>query len=115
MQLNVTSARASRLIAGPEDTDRALFGDQLHLDLDLSDDNLPAGTRLAIGSAVIEITAQPHTGCDKFTKRFGVEARQLVNSPAGRQLNLRGRCARVVVAGIIRRGDTVRKVPAPPG
>jgi MOSC domain-containing protein YiiM len=112
MQLNITSARASAAIAGAADEARALFGDQLHLDLDLSEANLPAGTRLAMGTAVIEITPRPHTGCEKFRKRFGLEAVRFVNSPAGRELSLRGRCARVVTSGVISRGDVVRRLPA---
>jgi MOSC domain-containing protein YiiM len=86
-----------------------LSGDQLVIDLDLSAENLPPGTRLAIGSAVIAITDQPHTGCAKFTERFGLDAFQLVNSPLGRTLNLRGVNARVVQPGIIRVGDSVTK------
>ena len=109
MQLNVIGARAVALVAG----DRSrwpLAGDQLVVDLDLSADNLPPGTRLAIGSAVIEVTAPPHTGCGKFVERFGVAAQKLVNSPAGRRLNLRGINARVVRAGVIRVGDVAARV-----
>ncbi len=109
MQLNVINARAAALVAA--DTDRrVLAGDQLHLDLDLSADNLPAGTRLALGSAVIEVTDQPHTGCQKFSARFGVDALRFVNSPEGKALRLRGLNARVVVPGTVRTGDTVRKL-----
>jgi hypothetical protein len=109
MQLNVINSRLSRFVAiDPER--RALAGDQLHLDLDLSEANLPPGTRLALGSAVIEVTAKPHTGCAKFVERFGREAMRFVNSPTGRQLRLRGLNARVVVAGTVRPGDAVRKV-----
>ena len=109
MQLNVINARAASLVADHTDR-RALAGDQLHLDLDLSTDNLPAGTRLALGTAIIEVTAQPHTGCKKFSARFGSDAWRFVNSPVGKELRLRGLNARVVVPGIVRRGDTVRKV-----
>jgi len=105
-QLNVMNARASALVA-VEPGRRALAGDQLHLDIDLSHANLPAGTRLQIGSAVIEITAEPHTGCGKFRARFGADALRFVNSPVGHELRLRGACAKVVVAGEIRRGDRV--------
>jgi MOSC domain-containing protein YiiM len=87
-----------------------LAGDQLFIDLDLSDANLPPGTRLAIGSAVIEVTAQPHTGCSKFVERFGVDAMTFVNSGERRDLRLRGINARVVNAGVLRVGDTVRKL-----
>jgi len=115
MQLNVINARLAALVAGPDgDADRrALAGDQLHLDLDLSTANLPAGTRLAIGDAVIEVTPDPHTGCAKFTQRFGLDAMRFVNSPSGKELRLRGLCARVVQPGTIRVGDTVA-VDRPP-
>ena len=111
MQLNIINARLSRLVGGDDDDVRALAGDQLHVDLDLSDDNLPAGTRLAIGDAVIEITDQPHTGCAKFAARFGMEALRFVNSGAGKELRLRGINAKVVVPGTIRRGDAITKLP----
>src|SRR4026209_2879792 len=89
MQLNVMNVRAAALVAQhPERW--ALAGDQLYVDLDLSGENLPAGTRLGIGSAVLEVTAEPHRGCAKFTKRFGLDAMRWVNSQAGRELNLRG-------------------------
>lgn len=110
-QLNVINARLSAFVAIDPDR-RALAGDQLHLDLDLSQANLPAGTRLAVGSAVIEVTAKPHLGCAKFVDRFGRDAMRFVNSPVGRELRLRGLNARVVVAGTVRPGDEVRKLPA---
>jgi hypothetical protein len=109
MQLNIMNARVIALIA--QETDRRqLAGDQLFLDLDLSKENLPPGTRLAIGSAVIEVTPQPHTGCKKFVARFGLDAMKFVNSPVGKQLCLRGINAKVVQPGVIRVGDEVRKV-----
>ncbi len=109
MQINVMNARAAALIAQSKDR-WPLAGDQLFLDLDLSGANLPPGTRLAIGSAVIEVTELPHTGCGKFVERFGLDAMQFVNSPIGRELNLRGINARVVQPGAVRRGDEVRAV-----
>src|SRR5712691_8780172 len=109
MQLNIMNSRATALVA--EHKDRwQLAGDQLYLDLDLSEENLPAGSRFAIGAAVIEVSPQPHLGCRKFVSRFGLEAMQFVNSPLGRQLRLRGINARVVSAGVIRVGDVVRKI-----
>ena len=107
-QLNIMNARAIALVAGPEDR-WPLAGDQLYLDLDLSDENLPPGTRLAIGTAVIEVTAEPHTGCRKFSDRFGVDATTFVNSKDGRRLHLRGINARVVRPGTIRVGDMASK------
>ena len=108
-QLNVMSARVVAAIAG-ERSNWAPAGDQLYLDLDLSHDNLPAGTRLLLGGAVIEITEPPHTGCPKFRARFGQDALRWVNSPEGRQLRARGMCARVVTSGTVRRGDAVTKL-----
>ncbi len=108
MQLNLMSSRVIALVS----QDKArwhLAGDQLFVDLDLSAANLPPGTQLALGDAVIEVTDQPHTGCGKFVERFGVEAMQFVNSPLGRELQLRGINARVVNAGAIRVGDAVKK------
>jgi hypothetical protein len=110
MQLNLINARLSALIAGGDEERRVLAGDQLHVDLDLSEANLPPGTRLAIGAvAVIEVTDQPHTGCAKFAERFGREALRFVNVGAGAELRLRGINARVVAPGPIRPGDAVRK------
>jgi hypothetical protein len=110
MQLNVMSARAAQLVAGSRER-WALAGDQLFVDLDLTLDNLPAGTRLGLGSAVIEITDQPHRGCAKFAQRFGQDALRLVNSPVGIDLRLRGVNARVVVPGTITVGDVITKLP----
>lgn len=109
MQLNVMNARVIALVA--QDKDRwQLAGDQLFIDMDLSAENVPPGTQLALGSAVIEVTAQPHTGCKKFVARFGVDAMKFVNSPVGKQLQLRGINARVVQPGMIRVGDVVKKL-----
>jgi hypothetical protein len=110
MQINVMNARAAALIAGPRER-WPLAGDQLYIDLDLTPGNLAPGTRLAIGTAIIEVTAPPHTGCGKFVARFGVDAQKFVNSPTGRAFNLRGINARVVVPGKIRVGDVVQRVP----
>ncbi len=109
MQLNIMNSRVTALVAQHKDRWQ-LAGDQLYLDMDFSEENLPAGTRLALGSAVIEVSPQPHLGCRKFVSRFGLEAMQFVNSPLGRQLRLRGINARVVSAGVIRVGDVVRKI-----
>jgi MOSC domain len=108
-QLNIMNSRAIALVAGEEER-RPLAGDQLFLDLDLSAENLSPGTRLALGSAVIEVTAEPHNGCKKFLARFGPAALKFVNSPLGKQLHLRGINAKVVQPGRIRVGDIVRKI-----
>lgn len=108
-QLTLMSARAIAAIDPARDA-WPLAGDQLYVDLDLGAANLPPGTRLAVGTAVIEVTAEPHLGCVKFTQRFGSNATRWVNSQVGRALNLRGLNARVVTAGDVRTGDRVRKL-----
>jgi MOSC domain-containing protein YiiM len=110
-QVTVMNARAIALLAGALDQ-WALAGDQLYVDMDLSGANLPPGSRFAVGSAVLEVSAQPHRGCKKFAARFGLDALRFVNSPAGYGLNLRGINTRVVGAGVVRPGDVVRKLPA---
>jgi len=109
-QLTLMNARAAAAIAGERER-WALAGDQLYVDLDLSLTNLPPGSRVQIGSAVIEFSETPHTGCAKFSARFGVDALKFVNSPVGRELRLRGANCRVVVAGTVRAGDAIRKLP----
>ncbi|MBV9662071.1 MAG: hypothetical protein JO337_13025 [Acidimicrobiales bacterium] len=102
--------RCAAVVAGSSDR-VPLAGDQLFVDLDLSQARLPAGSRLAIGGTVVEITAKPHRGREKFAARYGAAALRFVNFGAGRELNLRGRNARVVVGGTIRRGDRVHRLP----
>jgi MOSC domain-containing protein YiiM len=109
MQLTLMNARVARLVAGGVERS-PLAGDQLYVDLDLSETNLPAGSRLQVGSAVVEITAEPHRGCQKFTQRFGLAALRFVNSDVGGALRLRGANAKVVAAGIVRTGDAIRKL-----
>jgi hypothetical protein len=109
MQLTVINSRAALLVAQDPDR-RMLAGDQLYVDLDLSPVNLPAGTRLAVGSAVIEVSEEPHLGCAKFAARFGVEALRFVNSRTGRGLRLRGLNARILTSGTVRPGDRVSKL-----
>jgi MOSC domain-containing protein YiiM len=108
-QLTLMNIRAADLVATSRER-APLAGDQLYVDFDLSGDNLPPGTRLTIGTAVVEISAPPHTGCRKFTDRFGVSAMKFVNSPVGRQLNLRGIHARVWRSGVVKVGDGITKV-----
>jgi hypothetical protein len=111
MQLTVMNARVAALVA-VEDERWKLAGDQLYADLDLSEANLPPGTRLAVGSAVIEITDAPHLGCAKFGERFGEDALRFVNSEVGRTLRLRGVNSRVVQGGRVELGDTFHKLDA---
>lgn len=109
MQLNLMNRRAVDLVAQSRERWH-LAGDQLFVDLDLSERNLPPGTRLTIGSAIIEVTPIPHNGCAKFVQRFGADAMKFVNSPIGKELHLRGINAKVVQPGTIRAGDEITKL-----
>ena len=110
-QVTLMNSRVLGLLAQSEDRWK-LAGDQLVLNLDLSIENLPPGTRLAIGSAVIEISEKPHTGCAKFAGRFGQDALRFISTPLGRDLRLRGVNTRIVQSGTVRVGDTALKLRA---
>ena len=108
--ITVMGSRMVGLLADT-DEDRAMAGDQLYVDLDLSHDNLPAGSRIGVGDdVVLEVSAKPHAGCAKFKARFGDETVAFVNSDEGRRLRLRGLNARVVQGGVVRPGDAVRRL-----
>lgn len=109
MQLNIMNARVVDRVAGSQDR-WPLAGDQLFVDMDLSGENLPPGTQMALGDAIVEITEPPHTGCKKFAARFGVDAVVFVNGGRGKTLNFRGICAKVVKSGDISVGDIAHKL-----
>jgi MOSC domain-containing protein YiiM len=107
-QITVMNARAAAAFAG--DLERwPLAGDQLYVDFDVSETNLPAGTRVRVGEAEIEVSAKPHTGCAKFSARFGADALRMVSTPTGRSLRLRGMNARVTKSGVVRVGDSIER------
>jgi len=109
MQINIMNSRVTALVA--QEKERwSLAGDQLYIDMDLSKENLPAGSRIQVGSAVLEVSPLPHTGCHKFVARFGVDAMKFVNSPLGKELCLRGINAKVVQPGTIKVGQTAKKI-----
>jgi MOSC domain-containing protein YiiM len=111
-QVTIMSIRALEAITDDRDL-WPLAGDQLYVDLDLTEDNLPTGTRLAVGGAVFEVSALPHTGCKKFAARFGPAATRLINTGEGKRLRMRGIHASVVQEGVIAVGDRVTKVLPP--
>lgn len=108
-QVTLINTRVLRAIE-PDEARWPLAGDQLYVDFDLGQEALPAGSEIAVGSAVLVVSEQPHTGCAKFSARFGSDALRWINSPDGRELRMRGMNARVVEGGTIRTGDTVRRV-----
>lgn len=109
MQINIMNVRVTALVA--QERERwSLAGDQLYIDMDLSKENLPAGSRIQVGSAVLEVSPLPHTGCAKFVSRFGVDAMKFVNSDVGKELCLRGINAKVVQAGMVMVGQTAKKI-----
>ena len=109
MQINIMNARVTALVA--QELDRwPLAGDQLYIDMDLSKENLPRGSRIMIGSAVLEVSPLPHTGCHKFVSRFGIDAMKFVNSVVGKELCLRGINAKVVQGGVVQVGNKAKKL-----
>ena len=108
-QITIMNSRVTDLVA--QDKDRwHLAGDQLYVEMDISRENLPPGTRLGIGDAVLEVSAKPHTGCGKFVERFGADAMKFVNSAVGRDMCLRGINTWVIQQGAVSVGDVVRKL-----
>lgn len=91
----------------------ALFGDCLILDLNLAAANLPIGSRLRVGGAVLQVTPKPHNGCRKFRARFGDAALRFVSTGRLRHNNLRGIYLRVVESGEVRVGDNVEVISRP--
>ena len=109
MQINIMNSRVTALVA--QDKERwPLAGDQLYIDMDLSKENLPAGALLQVGSAILEVSPLPHTGCHKFVSRFGLDAMKFVNSPVGKELCLRGINAKVVQGGVVKVGQVAKKI-----
>ena len=108
-QLNIMNSRAAALVS--QDKSRwQLAGDQFYIDMNLGGENLPPGTKLSIGDAIIEVTAIPHKGCKKFVERFGIEAMKFVNSEIGKKLNLRGINAKIIKPGTVSIGDRTKKI-----
>jgi len=109
MQINIMNSRVTALVARERER-WPLAGDQLYIDMDLSKENLPAGSRITVGSAVLEVSPLPHTGCKKFVARFGIEAMEFVNSELGKLLCLRGINAKIIQGGTVKVGQTAKKI-----
>jgi MOSC domain-containing protein YiiM len=110
-QITIIRSDVARLVANGQAPE--LCGDNLHVDLDLSDQNLPAGTRVRIGTALCEVTPLPHTGCSKFSARFGPDARAFTNAPENAHLRLRGLHVRVIEEGTVSPGDAIEVLSRP--
>lgn len=108
-QLTIINSRLVDAVSGSKSR-WELAGDQLVVDINLSHDNLPVGSRLQIGSAIVELTAEPHTGCVKFATRFGNAALRFVSGPVAMQQRRRGANAKIVKSGTVRVGDVATKV-----
>jgi len=109
MQITIMNSRMISALANDK-SGWAPAGDQFFVDMDLSETNLPVGTRIQLGTAILEVSEKPHTGCRKFTARYGSDATKFVNSPEGRRLRLRGINTQVIKSGIVRIGDVIRRL-----
>ena len=115
-QVPVMNARAAELVSGEHEPSAwARCGDQLYVDLDISEENMPAGTRIVVGEAVLEIQAEPHTGCAQFRSWWGSDALRHISTPEGRSLRMRGANTRVIRSGVVRPGDRARKLTSHDG
>ena len=110
-QLAVMSHAAAELIANGQEL--TVFGDNLFVDLDVSAENLPVGTRIQVGDAIVEVTPKPHNGCSKFRERFGQDALDFVGAPPTRHRNLRGIYWKVIEAGVASIGSRIEVVSRP--
>jgi hypothetical protein len=108
-QITLMNSRVIQLLAGDKENWQ-WAGDQLYVDMDISIDNLPPHSRIQIGSVILEISAKPHTGCKKFSGRFGIEALEFISTPLGKALRMRGVNAKVIQGGEIKVGDVVKKL-----
>lgn len=108
-QITLMNSRVIQLLSGDKENWQ-WAGDQFFVDMDLGIENLPPHSRIQIGSVILEISATPHTGCKKFSGRFGVEALAFISTPLGKSLRMRGVNAKVIQAGQIKVGDVIRKV-----
>jgi MOSC domain-containing protein YiiM len=112
-QLTVMRIDVATMIANGQSL--TLFGDNLLVDLDLSTENLPPGSRLRVGETLLEVTPEPHDGCVKFRQRFGGAALRLTASKERRSQHLRGIYVRVVEPGNVAVGDPIEVVSRTPG
>ena len=111
-QITLINSQVLDLVADGDRERWQWCGDQLVVDMDLSEANAPVGQKLKLGEAVLEFTAVPHTGCSKFATRYGNEAKAFIGEPARRQLRLRGAYVKVVEEGLVSVGDVVTKLNA---
>ncbi|MEF3048329.1 MOSC domain-containing protein [Pseudotabrizicola sp. L79] len=85
-------------------------GDTIVADLDMSEANLPAGTLLQAGTAVVRVSDAFNDACVKWKVRYGKDAKDWVKAPGHPPLRLRGVLCSVEQDGIVRLGDRLRKL-----
>jgi len=105
--ISFIDSRIAHLLVGGDPRRAHLPGDNFHVDLDLSEAALPVGTRLRLGTALVEISAKPHAGCNKFEARLGTDALRWVNQKERRARRLRGVYAQILEAGVVANGERV--------
>lgn len=108
-QITMMNVKVLECVSGGRDK-WALAGDQLIVDLDVSEENLPVGQQIRIGDAVVEVTDVPHTGCAKFRRRYGNESLDYINGDGRESLRLRGVYVKVVEEATVRVGDVIAKI-----
>lgn len=106
-QVSLINVHVIDSLSGGDEARARLSGDNLHVDLDLSEANLPVGTTLTIGEVVLQVSSEPHRPCKSFHARFGKSGAQKV--ARANRLGRRGRgvMAQVVRGGNIRAGDAI--------
>jgi len=104
IQVSILPARIRDLVCG----DRLHPGDPVIADIDVTHANMPVGTLLQLGTAVVRVSDAFNDACVKWKVRYGVEAKEWV--VAHPELRLRGILCSIEQDGEVRLGDVIRKI-----